>query len=133
MRPSEALASVTESRSLTTTAGLNVSSNSGSISARSAEPDPQPTIISRRPNGIAINRGIKETGFYCYVTEAARIGDPPPMLIKPARKYLDPLINLFVVILIISNLVAPKIVAIGSFRVSGALILFPITYIFGDV
>jgi uncharacterized integral membrane protein (TIGR00697 family) len=39
----------------------------------------------------------------------------------------------FVVVLIISNLVGPKITAIGPFRVSGAQWLFPITYIFGDV
>jgi uncharacterized integral membrane protein (TIGR00697 family) len=43
------------------------------------------------------------------------------------------MINIFVVVLIISNLVAPKLVAIGSLRLSGAQILFPITYIFGDI
>jgi hypothetical protein len=48
-------------------------------------------------------------------------------------RFLDHLINSFVVILIISNLVAPKIVAIGSLRLSGAQLLFPITYIFGDI
>jgi hypothetical protein len=51
----------------------------------------------------------------------------------PRFKYLDHLINIFVVVLIISNLVAPKIVAIGSLRLSGAQILFPVTYIFGDI
>src|SRR5688572_15283314 len=48
-------------------------------------------------------------------------------------KHLDLLIHIFVVVLMISNLVAPKIVAIGPFRLSGAQILFPITYIFGDI
>lgn len=48
-------------------------------------------------------------------------------------RYLDILINLFVVALIISNLVAGKIVALGPFRVSGAQVLFPLTYIFGDI
>jgi len=48
-------------------------------------------------------------------------------------KYLDPLIHVFVVVLIISNLVGGKIVAAGPFRISGAQLLFPITYIFGDV
>jgi len=48
-------------------------------------------------------------------------------------RYLDILINLFVVALMVSNLVAGKIVAFGSLRVSGAQILFPLTYIFGDV
>jgi queuosine precursor transporter len=48
-------------------------------------------------------------------------------------RYLDILINLFVVALMVSNLVAGKIVAFGDLRVSGAQILFPITYIFGDI
>lgn len=52
---------------------------------------------------------------------------------SPRFKYLDHLINVFVVVLIISNLVASKIVAVGDFRLSGAQILFPITYIFGDI
>jgi queuosine precursor transporter len=48
-------------------------------------------------------------------------------------RYLDILINIFVVVLIISNLVGSKITAIGPFRISGAQLLFPITYIFGDI
>lgn len=52
---------------------------------------------------------------------------------EPRYKYLDHLINFFVVVLIISNLVAPKLIAIGDFRLSGAQILFPLTYIFGDI
>lgn len=48
-------------------------------------------------------------------------------------RYLDTLIHVFVVVLMISNLVGPKIVAIGPFRISGAQLLFPITYIFGDI
>jgi uncharacterized integral membrane protein (TIGR00697 family) len=54
---------------------------------------------------------------------------------EPARtyKYLDALITMFVVILLVSNLVAQKICMIGPFAVSGAVLLFPITYIFGDV
>jgi queuosine precursor transporter len=48
-------------------------------------------------------------------------------------KYLDALITLFVVILIISNIVAPKFFALGAFRISVAQLLFPFTYIFGDV
>ena len=50
-----------------------------------------------------------------------------------AFKYYDLLVHIFVVILLISNLVGPKICAIGPFRVSGAQLLFPITYIFGDI
>src|ERR1700710_358832 len=56
------------------------------------------------------------------------------MSIPPARyKYLDALTTAFVVILLVSNLVAQKVCMIGHFAVSGAILLFPITYIFGDV
>ena len=48
-------------------------------------------------------------------------------------KYLDALTTAFVVILLVSNLVAQKVCMIGPFAVSGAVLLFPITYIFGDV
>ena len=48
-------------------------------------------------------------------------------------KYLDALTTAFVVILLVSNLVAQKVCLIGSFAVSGAILLFPVTYIFGDV
>jgi uncharacterized integral membrane protein (TIGR00697 family) len=48
-------------------------------------------------------------------------------------KYLDALTTAFVVILLISNLVAQKVCLIGPFAVSGAILLFPVTYIFGDV
>jgi hypothetical protein len=48
-------------------------------------------------------------------------------------RYLDVLITAFVVILLVSNLVAQKIVRIGPMSISGGLILFPLTYIFGDI
>jgi uncharacterized integral membrane protein (TIGR00697 family) len=48
-------------------------------------------------------------------------------------RYYDILVHIFVVVLLISNLVGSKICAIGPFRISGAELLFPITYIFGDV
>jgi len=61
----------------------------------------------------------------------------------PRFKYLDALTTAFVVILLVSNLVAQKVCLIGPvsvggwslgpFAVSGAVLLFPITYIFGDV
>jgi queuosine precursor transporter len=53
----------------------------------------------------------------------------------PARqfRYLDVLITAFVVILLVSNLVAQKIIRIGPVSFSGALLLFPVTYIFGDI
>jgi uncharacterized integral membrane protein (TIGR00697 family) len=48
-------------------------------------------------------------------------------------KYLEFLILTFVVVLLISNLIAQKITPIGPFNVSAAQLLFPITYIFGDI
>ena len=48
-------------------------------------------------------------------------------------RYLPLLINIFLVILLVSNLIAPKFAAIGWFRFSAAQLLFPITYIFGDI
>lgn len=48
-------------------------------------------------------------------------------------RYYDILVHIFVVVLLISNLVGSKICAIGPFRISGAELLFPITYIFGDI
>ena len=48
-------------------------------------------------------------------------------------RYLDALTTTFVVILLVSNLVAQKVVRIGPVSTSGAMLLFPITYIFGDI
>ena len=48
-------------------------------------------------------------------------------------KYYDLLASIFIVVLVISNLLGQKICAFGPFRVSGAQLLFPITYIFGDI
>ncbi len=48
-------------------------------------------------------------------------------------RYLDALTTAFVVVLLVSNLLAQKVVQLGHFSTSGAVILFPITYIFGDV
>lgn len=61
--------------------------------------------------------------------------DGPHSLLQSDRryKYLDSFITLFVVILIISNVVAAKFFAIGPLRISAAQMMFPITYIFGDI
>ena len=53
--------------------------------------------------------------------------------IVPRFRYLDALTTAFVVILLVSNLVAQKVCVIGPIAVSGAVLLFPLTYIFGDV
>ncbi len=47
--------------------------------------------------------------------------------------YLDALTTAFVVILVVSNLVAQKLCRVGPFIVPGAVVLFPLTYIFGDI
>ncbi len=53
---------------------------------------------------------------------------------KPRRfRYLETLTIAFVVILVVSNLIGPKICKFGPLLVSGAQLLFPITYIWGDV
>jgi queuosine precursor transporter len=51
----------------------------------------------------------------------------------PRARYLDALTTTFVVVLLVSNLVAQKIIDLGPIRTSGAIVLFPITYIFGDI
>lgn len=48
-------------------------------------------------------------------------------------KYYEMLVSAFVAVLMVSNIVAPKFIAIGWLRFSGAQLLFPITYIFGDI
>lgn len=48
-------------------------------------------------------------------------------------RYLDSLTIGFVVVLLVSNLVGPKICQLGPLLVSGAQLLFPVTYICGDV
>jgi len=56
-------------------------------------------------------------------------------LTQPTKvfKYYDLLASIFVVVLLISNLVGQKICDFWGYPVSGAQLLFPITYIFGDV
>src|ERR1700759_1945620 len=51
----------------------------------------------------------------------------------PRFRHLDALTTAFVVVLLVSNLLAQKLCRVGPFTISGATILFPITYIFGDV
>jgi queuosine precursor transporter len=48
-------------------------------------------------------------------------------------RFYDLAVTVFIVVLLISNLVGQKICAVGPFRISGAQLLFPVTYIFGDI
>jgi uncharacterized integral membrane protein (TIGR00697 family) len=50
-----------------------------------------------------------------------------------AFRHYDLLVHVYVVVLLISNLVGPKPTQVGPFIFSGAQLLFPITYIFGDI
>src|ERR1700680_3913302 len=62
-------------------------------------------------------------------------GAPPAVQARDLRtyKHFDLLLSIFLVVLLISNLVGQKLCLIGPFVLSGAQILFPLTYIFGDV
>lgn len=48
-------------------------------------------------------------------------------------KYLDVITVFFVVFLLISNVVASKILMLGPLAIDGGGLLFPLTYIFGDI
>jgi len=48
-------------------------------------------------------------------------------------KHLDTITVLFVTVLLVSNVASTKIVDFGPFSFDGGTILFPISYIFGDV
>jgi queuosine precursor transporter len=67
-------------------------------------------------------------------TQTARLQKAPLLHDYPQNfRYYDLLVSAFVAVLLISNLVAPKLVSWGPFVFSGAQLLFPITYIFGDI
>lgn len=48
-------------------------------------------------------------------------------------KYLLPLTGMFVAVLLISGIVSTKIIDIGPFIFDGGTLLFPLSYIFGDI
>lgn len=54
-------------------------------------------------------------------------------MISRQYKHLDTITALFVAVLMISNVAASKITQIGPFAFDAATILFPLTYIFGDI
>lgn len=57
----------------------------------------------------------------------------PTLDVSHKSKYFLYIAILFVVVLMISNTTASKLVQLGPFIVSGAIFVFPISYIFGDV
>lgn len=48
-------------------------------------------------------------------------------------KYFDIILGLFVAVLLISNVASSKVLDLGPFTFDGGTILFPISYIFGDI
>lgn len=55
---------------------------------------------------------------------------------KPVQrlfKHLDTITALFVAVLLISNVASSKIVILGPFTFDGGTLLFPLSYIFGDI
>jgi uncharacterized integral membrane protein (TIGR00697 family) len=53
----------------------------------------------------------------------------------PSHRYraYDLCVNIFIAVLLVSNLVGSKMCQVGPFRISGAQAFFPLTYIFGDI
>ena len=56
-----------------------------------------------------------------------------PERVKSNFRHLDTLTIAFVVVLLVSNLIGPKVCQVGPLIISGAELLFPITYICGDI
>src|SRR3990167_3895624 len=52
---------------------------------------------------------------------------------KESFKYYSIISTLFVATLMISNIVATKLFSLGPFVLTGGILIFPITYIFGDI
>ena len=48
-------------------------------------------------------------------------------------RYLPLITALFVTSLILSNIIAVKLIAVGPLFLPAAILIFPISYIFGDV
>jgi queuosine precursor transporter len=53
--------------------------------------------------------------------------------VNKSFKHLDTITALFVTVLLISNVASTKIVALGPLTFDGGTILFPLSYIFGDI
>ncbi len=58
---------------------------------------------------------------------------PPGTAAGGARRWLPLVTGLFVTVLIISNIIAVKLVTIGPLVVTAAIVLFPVSYILADV
>lgn len=52
---------------------------------------------------------------------------------RQATRYLEIITGIFVAVVIISNIASTKILLLGPFTFDGGTLLFPISYIFGDI
>lgn len=52
---------------------------------------------------------------------------------RQSTRYLEIITGLFVAVVIVSNVASTKILLLGPFTFDGGTILFPISYIFGDI
>ncbi len=55
------------------------------------------------------------------------------MVQEKAYRHLDTITSLFVAVLLISNITSTKILDFGVFTFDGGTLLFPLSYIFGDI
>jgi uncharacterized integral membrane protein (TIGR00697 family) len=52
---------------------------------------------------------------------------------RQATRYLEIITGIFVAVVIISNIASTKILLLGPFTFDGGTLLFPVSYIFGDI
>ncbi len=60
-------------------------------------------------------------------------GGPGAAVGRPAYRAFDLIMGLFVAVLLISNVASSKILRLGPLTFDGGTLLFPLSYIFGDV
>ena len=51
----------------------------------------------------------------------------------PSQRWLSAITAVFVTSLIVSNIIAVKLISVGPFFLPAGILIFPISYIFGDV
>ena len=83
--------------------------------------------------GYQHTEGVSKVSLLARVRSALKPFLRYPQRVTRPYRYLDLLTLGFVVVLMISNLIGPKICQIGWLRPSAAEFLFPLTYICGDV
>ena len=61
------------------------------------------------------------------------VGKVIPRLVPPGHRYFAFIGSAFVATLLISNIAAQKLIPVGPFVLTGGILLFPVTYVFGDI